>query len=341
MLKKLSITALLLLVIAAGFLFYGYSQIEKYSQSTLLIKEKTLFKLPFGTGRIALENKLVAEGVIPKSWAFAMLLKLKPELSHFKAGTYRLEPAMTIEQMLTHFASGQEAQFTLQFIEGTKAVDWLEKLAITEGIKQTLEGKTQKEIADLLGIKDPVHLEGWFYPDTYLYTDGTKDIDLLTRAYKRMKLVLDEQWAMRAKGLPYENAYEMLIMASIIEKETGIDSERTKVASVFINRLKLKMKLQTDPTIIYGLGDDYKGTILRSHLRQATEYNTYIIDGLPPTPIAMPSLRSLQAAANPDKTDYLYFVATGNGGHQFSRTLREHNRAVSEFRKTLAKQREQ
>ncbi|SUC18602.1 aminodeoxychorismate lyase [Proteus mirabilis] len=185
-----------------------------------------------------------------------------------------------------------------------------------------------------IGMKPEItHLEGWFAPDTYHYTAGTTDIAILKRAYQQMEKTLEEEWLKRDSDLPYKSAYEMLIMASIIEKETGIDAERTKVASVFVNRLKRNMRLQTDPTVIYGLGDKYRGTIYRSDLNGYTPYNTYQIDGLPPTPIAMPSVASIKAAAHPADTRYLYFVADGTGGHKFSTTLAEHNKAVAQYRR--------
>ena len=173
--------------------------------------------------------------------------------------------------------------------------------------------------------------EGWIYPDTYNYTPNSTDTALLKRAAERMVKTLDKAWAERDKDLPLNNPYEMLILASIVEKETGIAAERGKVASVFINRLKLKMKLQTDPTVIYGMGDSYDGNIRKKDLEQPTAYNTYVIDGLPPTPIAAPSEGALMAVAKPEKTNFLYFVADGTGGHKFSTNINDHNRAVQEY----------
>ncbi|MGB2078866.1 MAG: endolytic transglycosylase MltG, partial [Vibrio sp.] len=181
-------------------------------------------------------------------------------------------------------------------------------------------------------------LEGLLLPETYNYTKGMSDLDVLKRAAVALQTELDVQWNDRQNDLPLKSAYEALILASIIEKETAEDSERAKVASVFINRLNIGMKLQTDPTVIYGMGDRYQGNIRRSDLRRATPYNTYVIYGLPPTPIAMVSKKSIQAATHPDKTKYLYFVATGKGGHVFNTNLKDHNRSVQAYLKVLRSQ---
>lgn len=339
MLKKLLFIVFLLVSIAIGAFFAGKLWLSEYAESKIDIKQQTLFTLPSGTGRVGLEKMLLEQKIITNTMPFPYLLKFYPELRGFKAGTYRLEPGMTVKQLLLLFKSGKEAQFSIQFIEGTRMQDWLSVIEQSPGIKKTLAGLTEQQIAEKLDIKDPVHPEGWLYPDTYLYPAGTTDLALLQRAHNRMKSALENEWQGRADNLPYNTPYEMLIMASIIEKETGIDSERTKVASVFINRLRVKMRLQTDPTVIYGMGKSYKGSISRKDLNTATPYNTYIIDSLPPTPIAMPSIASVKAAAHPGDTDYFYFVATGNGGHTFSKNLKEHNQAVSQYRKVIATQR--
>ena len=226
----------------------------------------------------------------------------------------------------------------MQFIEGNTFKNWRKRLENAPHLKQTLKDKSEQEIFQLLAlpkvskaIDEWMKIDGWFYPDTYNYTPNSTDLELLQRAAERMKKALDKAWNERDKGLPLENSYEMLILASIVEKETGIASERPQVASVFINRLKAKMKLQTDPTVIYGMGEDYNGNIRKKDLETPTPYNTYVIDGLPPTPIAMPSEDALQAVAHPAQTEFYYFVADGKGGHKFSRNLNEHNKAVQEY----------
>lgn len=266
---------------------------------------------------------------------FPWLLRIEPELANFKAGTYRFTPGMTIRQMLKLLASGKEAQFSIRFIEGSRLSDWMETLQQADYVKHELAGKSNAEIAKLIGLKDTEHPEGWLYPDTYSYTAGTTDLALLKRAHKEMEKAVAQVWEGRDSSLPYKTPNDLVTMASIIEKETAINDERTKVASVFINRLRIGMRLQTDPTVIYGMGDKYAGNITRKDLDTPTPYNTYVIAGMPPTPIAMPGLASLQAAAHPAKTPYLYFVADGKGGHTFTTNLASHNQAVRVYRQAL------
>ncbi|EMU9119340.1 endolytic transglycosylase MltG [Providencia stuartii] len=331
--KKISIAIVVILLVIGVSAYVMYQQVLNYAKEPLNLTQEKVFTVPAGTGRVALEALLVDEKVINQSNKFQWLLKLRPELAKMKAGTYRLQPNMDIAQMLALISSGKEAQFSIRFVEGNRLSDWTNILRDAPYLKHEAEGKTQEELYALIGFDGTTPLEGWLYPDTYLYTAGTRDIDILKRAHQQMKKNVDEVWQGRDKDLPYKNAYEMLIMASIIEKETGIDSERNQVASVFVNRLQKNMRLQTDPTVIYGLGDKYRGKIYRSDLDNYTPYNTYRIDGLPPTPIAMPSLASIKAAAHPAKTNYLYFVADGTGGHTFSSSLNDHNRAVKVYRK--------
>ncbi|MFA0232494.1 endolytic transglycosylase MltG, partial [Vibrio sp. 10N.261.45.A7] len=195
---------------------------------------------------------------------------------------------------------------------------------------------SEKEIAEKLGIENE-KLEGLFLAETYHYTYGTSDLDLLKRAHRDLMNVVNEEWENRADKLPLKSPYEALILASIIEKETAVASERERVSSVFVNRLNKRMRLQTDPTVIYGMGDSYDGNIRKKDLRTPTPYNTYTMSGLPPTPIAMAGKASINAALNPEKSNYLYFVASGTGGHVFSKSLTEHNRAVRAYLKQLRK----
>lgn len=338
--KKLGIATLCILLVCTA-LFFAYQRVENFAGQSLAIEEETIFTLPAGTGRAVLQTLLEQEQLVARADLLPWLLKLRPELGKFKAGTYRLTPGITVEQMLLLLASGKEAQFSIRFIEGTRLSDWRQLLQQTAYVDHQLADKSDEQIAGLLGIENVRLAEGWLYPDTYFFTAGTSDVMLLERAHQRMQKALDEAWQRRDPDLPYKTPLELLTMASIIEKETAVNDERTKVASVFVNRLRIGMRLQTDPTVIYGMGDRYRGSITRKDLDTATAYNTYVISGLPPTPIAAPGRASLEAAAHPAKTTYLYFVADGKGGHTFTSNLASHNKAVRVYREALKKKNEQ
>ncbi|WP_294893076.1 endolytic transglycosylase MltG [uncultured Gilliamella sp.] len=336
MIKKLFVyTFLALVLIGGGSLGIGYYFLKQFSQQHMNITtDNQMFVLKKGTSLHQLVEQVKSSNLMQQAYLLPYLYKLDPSLSSIKAGTYQLHPHMTVEEFLKLLVSGKESSFYVQFVEGKRAKDWLNVLSNTPYIQQTLTGKSHDEIAKLLGIDGP--LEGWLSPDTYQYTADSLDINILKRAYLTMKTNLQKVWDNRDSDLPYKSPYELLIIASIIEKETGISSERANVASVFVNRLKANMKLQTDPTIIYGLGENYTGTIRRIDLTDTNNpYNTYVIEGLPPTPIAMPSLASLEAAAHPAKTKYLFFVANGTGGHTFSSTYSNHQQAVNEYRRLM------
>lgn len=211
--------------------------------------------------------------------------------------------------------------------------EWLSQLRSAPYVKHTLADDKLSSVAAALKLSGKQQaVEGWFYPDTYLYTANTTDVALLKRAFERMKQQVDSEWQGKLDNLPYHSKNDLLTMASIIEKETAVNSERGKVASVFINRLRLGMRLQTDPTVIYGMGDSYTGNLTRKNLETPSAFNTYVISGLPPAPIAMPGKASLAAAAHPEQTDLLYFVADGKGGHTFTTNLASHNNAVKIYR---------
>lgn len=329
------IILVLLCLALSVVLSLGYLKIKNFADSRLAIKQETLFTLPSGSGRVAFEALLLQQQVIAPSSLFSCLLHIEPELAKFKAGTYRLMPEMTVRDMLNLLASGKEAQFFILFIEGSTFKDWLNKLQGADYVKQQLIGKNNADIASLLALESNAPLEGWFYPDTYSYTAGTTDISLLKRAHEKMAKVVAEIWQGRDELLPYKTPNDLVVMASIIEKESAIKDERHIVASVFVNRLRLGMRLQADPTVIYGMGKNYKGKLTRKDLLTTTLYNTYTNRGLPQTAIAMPSLVSLNATAHPAKTQYLYFVADSQGGHKFSADLAQHNDAVRIYRQGL------
>lgn len=263
------------------------------------------------------------------------------------SGVYQIPANPSFAQMLKVLQQGEKVAFVkVQIIEGKTAKDFYKHLSSIDGIKKEVINNNQVD-AQALGLNLPAqympngNLEGWFSPDTYYYTEGSTDKKILTDLFNRQYDALMENWQKRQADLPYQSAYEALIMASIIEKETSVAEERGEVAGVFVNRLRKKMRLQTDPTVIYGMGDRYDGNIRKADLQEKTPYNTYQIDGLPPTPIALPSIDSIKAALNPNKTESLYFVATGKGGHKFSKTLDEHNQAVRDYLKVLREKKAQ
>lgn len=332
--KKIALAGLIVVALAAAVAYSLYSRILGFAEQPLNPDSAELLTVKPGTGRVALATLLEEQKLVADAQWLPWLLRVDPSLAHYKAGTYRLTPGMTVRQLMQLLVSGREAQFSIRFIEGTRFSEWLPILQQAPYLEHDLQGLTNKEIAQKLGIKQG-SVEGWLFPDTYHYVAGTSALDILRRAHRRMEKELTIAWDGREKGLPLQSPYEMLTLASIIEKETAIESERTRVSSVFVNRLRLGMRLQTDPTVIYGMGEQYNGNITRKDLQTPTAYNTYTINGLPPTPIAMPGLASLNAAAHPDTTQYLYFVADGSGGHQFSTNLNAHNQAVRNYVKQL------
>ncbi len=326
-------------ILLAGFAVFLLSiliffiVLEKQMQQPLPIKKTQLLTVNKGSSVRSLAKELVTKGWIESHFWLRTYVRLYPNKVHIKAGTYQVPINSNLESLLTLLASGKEYQFQLTFIEGSTFKQWLAQLHKQPQLTHRLHSLTIKQIAKQLKIKQG-NPEGWFFPETYAFTQGTEDLELLKRAYADMQLLLAQLWQSRAEGLPYKTPYQALIMASIIEKETSYVPEQPLIASVFINRLAKKMRLQTDPTVIYGLGDRYQGDITRAHLREKTAYNTYKIKGLPPTPIAMPGLSALKAALNPAISNDYYFVSAGNGKHVFSKTLAEHNRAVRKFLET-------
>ncbi|WP_114893751.1 endolytic transglycosylase MltG [Haemophilus influenzae] len=335
--KKFLIAILLLILILAGVASFAYYKMTEFVKTPVNALADQLLTIERGTTGSKLAALFEQEKLIDDGKLLPYLLKLKPELNKIKAGTYSLENVKTVQDLLDLLNSGKEVQFNVKWIEGKTFKDWRKDLENAPHLVQTLKDKSNEEIFSLLDLPDVgqnlelKNVEGWLYPDTYNYTPKSTDFELLKRSAEGMKKALNKAWSERDEDLPLVNPYEMLILASIVEKETGIAAERAKVASVFLNRLKAKMKLQTDPTVIYGMGENYNGNIRKKDLEMPTPYNTYVIDGLPPTPIAMPSGSSLQAVAHPEKTDFYYFVADGSGGHKFTRNLNEHNKAVQEY----------
>ena len=336
--KKFFIFLLILLLILGGVGFWGYQKLTSFVHTPVNVTQDQLLTIERGTTGSKLAALLEQENILEHADLLPWLLKLQPQLNKVKAGTYSLTGVKTLQDLLDMINSGKEAQFSVKFIEGKTFKEWRKNLENAPHLKQTLQGKTDKEIMALLDIPAVAkavyewnNMEGWLYPDTYNYTPNSTDLELLKRSATRLQKALDKAWNERDENLPLTDPYQMLILASIVEKETGIAAERPQVASVFINRLKANMKLQTDPTVIYGMGESYTGNIRKKDLETITPYNTYMIEGLPPTPIAMVSESALQAVAHPAKTDFYYFVADGSGGHKFTRNLNEHNKAMQEY----------
>ena len=336
--KKFFVFLLILLLILGGVGFWGYQKLTEFVHTPVNVTQDQLLTIERGTTGSKLAALLEQEKILDHADLLPWLLKLQPQLNKVKAGTYSLTGVKTLQDLLDMINSGKEAQFSVKFIEGKTFKEWRKNLENAPHLKQTLQGKTDKEIMALLDIPAVAkavyewnNMEGWLYPDTYNYTPNSTDLELLKRSATRLQKALDKAWNERDENLLLADPYQMLILASIVEKETGIAAERPQVASVFINRLKANMKLQTDPTVIYGMGESYTGNIRKKDLETITPYNTYMIEGLPPTPIAMVSESALQAVAHPAKTDFYYFVADGSGGHKFTRNLNEHNKAVQEY----------
>ena len=336
--KKFFIFLLILLLILGGVGFWGYQKLTSFVHTPVNVTQDQLLTIERGTTGSKLAALLEQENILEYADLLPWLLILQPQLNKVKAGTYSLTGVKTLQDLLDMINSGKEAQFSVKFIEGKTFKEWRKNLENAPHLKQTLQGKTDKEIMALLDIPAVAkavyewnNMEGWLYPDTYNYTPNSTDLELLKRSATRLQKALDKAWSERDENLPLADPYQMLILASIVEKETGIAAERPQVASVFINRLRANMKLQTDPTVIYGMGESYTGNIRKKDLETITPYNTYMIEGLPPTPIAMVSESALQAVAHPAKTDFYYFVADGSGGHKFTRNLNEHNKAVQEY----------
>ena len=336
--KKFFVFLLILLLILGGVGFWGYQKLTEFVHTPVNVTQDQLLTIERGTTGSKLAALLEQEKILEHADLLPWLLKLQPQLNKVKAGTYSLTGVKTLQDLLDMINSGKEAQFSVKFIEGKTFKEWRKNLENAPHLKQTLQGKSDKEIMALLDIPAVAkavyewnNMDGWLYPDTYNYTPNSTDLELLKRSTIRLQKALDKAWNERDENLPLSDPYQMLILASIVEKETGVAAERPQVASVFINRLRANMKLQTDPTVIYGMGESYTGNIRKKDLETITPYNTYMIEGLPPTPIAMVSESALQAVAHPAKTDFYYFVADGSGGHKFTRNLNEHNKAVQEY----------
>ena len=328
---KTWIKRLLLLTTLAALL--GAGGLAWYARQPLQIQPlPTTVNVTPGMNLKSLSAMLEREGVIGNAQVFWLLGRVLSKGGALRAGVYTLDMPLTPLALYDTFERGEITQAIVRFIEGWNGREVRAELAAQPLLKHDSADMSETELLQAIGAEES-HLEGLLFPDTYFYAPHTSDLDVLRRAYRLQHDKLLAAWEIRAPGLPYRTPYEALIMASIVEKETGAASERPRIAGVFLNRLKRGMRLQTDPTVIYGLGEHFDGNLRKTDLQTDTPYNTYTRTGLPPTPIAMPSEAAIEAALNPARTDALYFVARGDGTHVFSSTLEAHNRAVNRYQR--------
>ncbi|MCQ4303074.1 endolytic transglycosylase MltG [Stutzerimonas frequens] len=331
MIRKLLVLLLTLFVLAAIALgLIAWKQHAALEQPLAVTDEPLLLDVRPGDTPSGVFQRLEADGVLEDAFWLRLYWRLNLSGQSLHSGEYRLAPGMTARDMIGLWQRGEVVQYSLTLVEGWNFRQLRIALQNQPKLEQTLGGLSDAEIMAKLDAPE-LHPEGRFFPDTYRFTRGTSDLDLLRRAFARLEQVLEEEWQQRAQGLPYNDAYQALIMASIIEKETGVPEERGEISGVFVRRLARGMLLQTDPTVIYGMGEAYRGRITRNDLRTPTPYNTYTNAGLPPTPIAMVGREAIRAALHPVDGSSLYFVARGDGSHVFSDTLEQHNRAVREY----------
>ena len=324
---NLFLTLILLAAWAAGVFYLQY---QKALNAPLVAEGDGIITVKRGDTLATLNRELVQRGIIHSDWVLPAYARLNPQAANIKAGDYRIDASASLPSLMNDITNGKVVVYNITVVEGKTFKDLRASLVQTAGIEHTLNDKTDAQIATLLGIDGSP--EGWFMPETYQFHRGSSDLELLKRMYGEMQRTLEQEWPNRADGLPLANPYQALILASIIEKETGVASERPQIAGVFVRRLQKDMLLQTDPSVIYGAAD-YHGDLTRKHLQTDTPYNTYINKGLPPTPIALPGKASIQAALHPADGDSLYFVADGKGGHTFSATYEEHQQAVARYLK--------
>lgn len=330
--KKVVVSIFILAALGAAAGYYVWQDIHRVmAKAVYQGKDAKVFIVKRGVGFNRLTNQLADAALIQNKLYFKLYAKYYQLGKQVKAGEYAIPPNSSPISLLKLFATGDIVRHRVSLIEGSNIVELRAQLQKHKAIlRLTTSDLTDQELLEAVGATEQ-KLEGIFLAETYQVERGSTDLALLKRAYKAMHKELATHWQSRDKKLPYKTPYEALIMASIVEKETGVAAERPVIAGVFVNRMRIGMKLQTDPTVIYGMGAKYKGNITRADLRKPTPYNTYVIKRLPPTPIATVGPEAIQAALNPEKTKYLYFVAKGNGSHYFSKNLREHNNAVKRY----------
>lgn len=357
--KAVIVGVVLSLILLCG---WAWRDFKNALQAPVVTGNPVIIEIEKGDSFNQISDKLLAQNVDFKPLWFKVIAVQEKAVKKLKTGEYELAPGLSLREILGLFVQGKTKQYAITFPEGWSFKEILHEVEINPNLEHTVQG------IDLLGlmtrfgagIKYPVTSvaldncsmgcaaspvpgvalspsmqspEGMFFPDTYFFEKHTSDVALLKRAYDKMQSVLQQEWQHKAGDLPFKTPYEALILASIVEKETGVVAERPLISGVFIRRLKAGILLQTDPTVIYGMGENYQGNLSHEDLKTATPYNTYIISGLPPTPIAMPGRDAIYAALHPDNSNSLYFVARGDGTHKFSETLKDHNRAVNSFQR--------
>lgn len=322
---------LVILFVAIGVLVIS---IARTMEKTNELEKPLIIELKRGSTVRTLANQLKQHELLEYPEFLIIWARINGYATRLQAGEFEIRPGASLNDLLDDIVSGQVRQYELTLVEGWNFKQFMQVINEHEAIDHTLQGLTNDEIMAALGFVEE-HPEGRFFPDTYYIHKNISDVDVLQRAHSVMTQTLQREWDKRDEGLPFKNSYEALILASIVEKETAIAEERPLIAGVFINRLRKKMRLQTDPTVIYGIGDAYDGDIRFKDLRKDTPYNTYTRRGLTPTPIAMPGIGAIKAVMHPDQTQYLYFVAINDnsGHHKFSNTLKEHEKAVDKYQR--------
>lgn len=333
--RKILIVIAVLLLVVAVVTVEAFNWFNRYLETPViasadLADTDVVFTIAAGSGMNRIAADLANQTGLKYPQLYSLWVRQRGLDRQIQQGEYLIEADMNPQDIVELLISGRQIQYPVQFIEGWTVSQALQTLWATDTIEPTLQGLSPDEISQQLDIDFP-SLEGSFFPDTYFHTRGTSDRQVLQQAHQQLKSLLDEAWSERAENLPYETPWEAIIMASIIEREAGNHAEKSDIAGVFVRRLQQGMRLQSDPTVIYGMGERYEGNIRRQDLREETPWNTYRIDGLPPTPIALTGYESIVAALNPAEGDALYFVSRGDGSHQFSATLEEHNRAVNQY----------
>lgn len=339
--KRIAIILLIAAALLAGLATAGIWQMNRFMTSEVnLPADSAAFEIPPGSSFAAVTGKLVDKGIIDNDFWFRLYARWSGAAGGIHAGEYIIAPGATPKSLLEQFTSGAVRLYSFTIIEGWNHRDLLQALHANDAIDATMTEEDWPALMESLGAQ-VTYPEGLFLPETYRFPRNTTDRDVLAQAYRQMMRVVDEEWQARSDSAPVDTPYEALILASIVEKETARADERSRIAGVFARRLEKRMRLQTDPTVIYGIGPGFNGNLTRKDLRTDTPYNTYTRHGLPPTPIAMPGRAAINAALNPAAGEELFFVATGlgDGGHTFSVTKAEHDAAVGEYLKQLRKNR--